>query len=220
MPTAMTFTSLQEDLRRYLERGEVTDPTVYDQLPRLINNAEREIAQDLKILGFLDPLNSNLVAGTSVYAKPDRWRATASMNIGLSDGGAPPVYNERKQIYTRGYEYCRAFWPNSNLRGVPKFYCDYNFTHWLIVPTPDFDYPWESNVWRLPALLDNTVQTNWLTDYAPTTLLYRTLVECMPFLKEDARTATFKPMYDESKSVLNVQDLKRIADRNTARESN
>lgn len=219
MPTATTFTSLQEDLRRYLERGEVTDTTVYEQLPRLINNAEREIAQDLKILGFIDPMISTLVAGTSVYAKPDRWRATVSMNFGVV-GQDPLQQNKRKQLYTRSYEYIRQYWPDSDVTGVPKFYADYNYTHWVIAPTPVINYPWEVVCWQLPALLDNVNQTNWLTDYAPTTLLYRALLECEPFLKNDERINTWKTLYEQSKGTLNVQDLRRIADRNTSRESN
>ena len=219
MPTALTFTSLQEDLRRYLERGEVADTTVYEQLPRLINNAEREIAQDLKILGFIDPMISTLVAGTSVYAKPDRWRQTVSMNYGIV-GQDLLQQNKRKQLYTRSYEYIRQYWPDSDVLGVPRFYADYSYTHWVIAPTPVINYPWEVVCWQLPALLDNINQTNWLTDYAPTTLLYRCLLECEPFLKNDQRIPTWKGMYDTSKQTLNVQDLRRIADRNTSRESN
>lgn len=219
MPTALTFTSLQEDLRRYLERGELADTTVYEQLPRLINNAEREIAQDLKILGFIDPMISTLTAGTSVYAKPDRWRQTVSMNFGVV-GQDPLQQNKRRQIYTRSYEYIRQFWPDSDVLGLPKFYADYDFNHWVVAPTPQINYPWEVVCWQLPALLDNVNQTNWLTNYAPTTLLYRSLLECEPFLKDDARIPVWKEMYMGSKGSLNVQDLRRIADRNTARESN
>lgn len=219
MPTAMTFDSLQEDLRRYLERGEISDPTVYNQLPRLINNAEREIAQDLKILGFLEPMVGALTAGTSVYTKPDRWRATASMNFG-SVGVDVGQQNKRSPLYPRAYEYVRRYWPDSDVRGVPKFYADYDFSHWIIVPTPIESYPWEVNSWLQPPLLDAVNQTNWLTLYAPTTLLYRALTECLPFIKEDERTKTFEPMYQQSKSALNMQDLKRIIDRSVARESN
>jgi hypothetical protein len=192
---------------------------VYEQLPRLINNAERAIAQDLKILGFIDPLVSSLVAGTSVYAKPDRWRATTSMNFGRV-GVDPLQKNRRTQIYSRGLEYLRQYWPDSDSRGIPRFYADYDFNHWLILPTPIDDYPWEVVCWQQPAFLDATNQTNWLSLYAPNTLLYRSLMECEPFLKEDERMALWKGEYNESKGTLNVQDLKRIADRNTSRESN
>lgn len=213
MPTAMTFNSLQDDLRGYLERGGVSDTTVYNQLPRLINNAERDIAQDLKILGFIDPLLSGLVAGTSVYQKPDRWRATVSMNF-----GAGVSQNDRTPIYPRSYEYCRRYWPNSDSRGVPKFYADYQYNYWLVVPTPVADYPWEILCWRLPALLDGTNQSNWLTDYAPTTLLNKSLENCWRFLKNNDMAQVWNGEYQKSSASLNGQDLQRIIDRNTARE--
>lgn len=223
MPTALTFTSLQQDLRRYLERGEVTDPTVYNQLPRLINNAERECAIDLQILGFLTPAISAFAAGTSVYDKPDRWRSTASMNFGTLNGtdtGLLAPGNNRVQVYPRSLEYCRQYWPDSDARGVPKFYADYDYNHWLIVPTPVAAYPWEINTWSMPALLDDTNQTNWWTAYAPTTLLYRSLLECEPFLKQDDRIPVWKALYDDSKGKIDMQDVRRIVDRNTSRERN
>jgi hypothetical protein len=42
MATAMTFTSLKQDVQRYLERGDTlaSDPIVFEQIPRLINLAE------------------------------------------------------------------------------------------------------------------------------------------------------------------------------------
>jgi hypothetical protein len=54
MPQAMTFDNLRDDVRNYLERGAslATDPIVYEQIPKLINLAERRIARDLKLQGF------------------------------------------------------------------------------------------------------------------------------------------------------------------------
>ena len=212
MPTAMTFTSLQEDLRRYIERGEVNDPTVYDQLPRLINNAEREIAQDLKILGFKNVVTADLIAGQSVYDKPDRWRSTVGMWYGA---GAD---QERTPLFTRAYDYCRTYWPVPSERSAPEFYCDYDYYHWLIVPTPVATVPWEVIYYQQPALLDNANQTNWLTNLAPTTLLYRALLECEPFLKNDDRIPTWKAFYSESKARLDAQDIQRIVDNSTSRQ--
>lgn len=84
MSEVMTFTSLEADLRAYAERGYPSDPTVYAQIPRLISNAERRIATELKIQGFLVPANFSLEKGNPVIEKPDRWRETASINIGVA----------------------------------------------------------------------------------------------------------------------------------------
>ena len=81
MPASMTFTSLQSDIRNYLERGGATDPIVYEQIPRLITLAERRIARELKIQGFQTVVNTTLQSGVAVYPKPDRWRDTISINL-------------------------------------------------------------------------------------------------------------------------------------------
>src|SRR6267154_4819030 len=128
MPTAMTFNSLLADVQAYIERGTAVDPTVLNQLPTLINDAEREIARELKIQGFIAAVTSVLTAGTSVYAKPDRWRETISMNFG---NGTPGNFVIRTSLYPRAYEYCRQYWPNEALTALPVYYADYNYSNWL-----------------------------------------------------------------------------------------
>ena len=56
MSTTMTFATLKQDVQRYLERGATlaSDPVVFEQIPRLINLAERRIARELKIQGFIN----------------------------------------------------------------------------------------------------------------------------------------------------------------------
>ena len=215
MHTNMTFTTLQADVRRYLERGasSATDPTVFEQIPRLINLAERRIARELKIEGFIEAVTGTFIAGKSVYDKPDRWRDTVSMNFGTG-----PTFAERTPIFTRGYEYCRTFWPNESERDQPQFYSDYNYDHWLIVPTPDQDYPFEVVYYALPPLLDETTETNWVTEYAPQLLLYATLLEATPFLKNDDRIGTWQAFYDRAAAMISGEDIGKILDRASARK--
>lgn len=215
MPVAMTFNSLQVDLRRYLERGYVEDTEVYEQLPSLINLAERGIATELKILGLLEVVTGVMAAGTSVYPKPDRWRATASLNFGV---GVGPL-QERVPLYPRAYEYCRLYWPNPAIQDQPEFYADYNYTHILIVPTPASAYPFEWNYWQQPPLLDNANQTNWLTDFAPSALLSGSLVQCFPYVKDGVWKKEWQEMYTRDLGLLNGQDLQRIIDRTTVRRT-
>lgn len=214
MPTAMTFTSLKEDMRRYLERGYVVDTTVYEQLPSLINLAERAIATELKFQGFVNVVVTTLVQGTSVYDKPDRWRATISMNFGTGTEN-----NTRTPLFPRSYEYSRAYWPDSTEQDVPLFYSDYDYQHWLVVPTPAANYPIEILYYQQPPLLDETNETNWLTDYAPNALLYRALLEATPFLKNDERIPTWSAMYGQQMQAINTQDLLKIVDRSATRKA-
>ncbi|CAB4144916.1 hypothetical protein UFOVP468_77 [uncultured Caudovirales phage] len=215
MATTMTFTTLQQDVRRYLERGATLaeDAIVYEQIPRLINLAERRIARELKIQGFINVVTDTLIVGQSVYQKPDRWRDTVSINIGTGDS-----YNVRKFLFTRDYEYLRSYWPDESLTEEPVFYADYNYTNWLILPPPDEVYPFEVLYYELPVLLDDANQTNWLTDYAPQVLLYASLLEATPFLKNDDRIPVWQQMYDRSAAMLNGEDLAKILDRSAVRK--
>jgi hypothetical protein len=214
MPQAMTFTSLQNDVRSYLERGasSVTDPLVFAQIPSLINFAERRISRDLKIQGFQVAVVTTLQAGVAVLAKPDRWRDTISMNIGTGTGN-----NTRQQLFTRGYEYVRSYWPDETQVAEPVFYADYNYTNWIIAPTPDEAYPIEILYYELPVLLDENTQTNWLTQYAPNLLLYATLLEATPFLKNDERIPVWQSMYASAAQALQGEDMSKVLDRGAVR---
>jgi len=203
----MTYSSLLEDVRRYLERGFTaeSDQIVYEQLPRLITLGERRISRELKIQGFIRAVTTPLQAGVATYRKPDRWRDTVSMTL----NGAP--------IFARAYEYCRNYWPDEAQTATPQFYADYDYNHWLITPTPNADSTLEVMYYEQPRFLGEDFQTNWLTEYAPDLLLYAPLLEATPFLKKDERIGTWQQMYDRAAQALNGEDLKKIMDRSAQR---
>ena len=214
MATAMTFTTLKQDVQRYLERGDTlaSDPIVFEQIPRLINLAERRIARELKIQGFINVVTAQLLADNPVVTKPDRWRDTVSMFIGTGTNN-----DTRSALYTRSYDYLRSYWPDATQTGEPLFYSDYDYNHWLVAPTPDADYPIEILYYQLPPLLTEEAQTNWLTENAPEILLYATLLEATPFLKNDERIGVWQQMYDRAAQALNGEDLSKILDRSAKR---
>lgn len=216
MAETMTFTSLIADVQSYLERGASlsVDPMVYGQIPRLIALAETRIAVELKLLGFKRVVTGTLSSGVAVYDKPERWRETISINIGT---GA--TFESRKSLFTRAYEYLLAYWPDRTATDEPEFYADYDFDHWLISPTPDQDYPWEVSYYEKLQPLDATNETNWLTDVVPQLLLYATLLEAAPFLKNDARIQTWQTLYDRALAAVSGEDISKVSDRNTSRKA-
>ena len=66
-------------------------------------------------------------------------------------------------------------------------------------------------------MLGDDFQSNWLTEYAPEVLLYASLLEATPFLKNDERVQMWQALYDRSAQALNGQDLGRILDRSAQR---
>lgn len=216
MPTYMNFSTLSTDVQNYIERGAspINDPTVFAQIPRMINACERKIAQTLKLQGILTPLidPNGLVQGNGVVTKPDRWRQTASMFYGAGTGN-----ESYTPLLPRSLEYCRWYWPDDTQEGAPQFYADYDYQHWLIVPTPDADYPLQSNCYLQPELLDTSNQTNFFTDYTPNLLLYGTLLEAMPFLKNDDRIQSWQLYWNTEIQSLIDQDIGKLFDRTAER---
>jgi len=207
MPAAvvMTYDSLVDDIQSYLER---TDAATLDKIPTFIMLAEQVIAAEIKFLGNLTVAESNMTANNPIIAKPARWHKTVSMNVTV-DGQKFPVL-------LRKYEYLREYWPDQTEAAVPEYYCDYDYGNWLVAPTPDVAYDFEVLYYQRVQPLDSTNQTNWFTEYAPQALLYGSLLQAMPFLKNDERMGMWQQQYTAIMNTLKAEDIQRIGDRQTS----
>lgn len=200
----MTYDSLVDDISSYLER---TDQETLEKIPTFIMLAEQVIATDLKFLGNLTVAESNLIQNEPVIQKPARWRKTVSLNV--------TVNGEKQPVFLRKYEYLREYWPNATNTDVPRFYCDYDYDHWLIAPTPAEDFAYEVLYYQRVQPLDSSNQTNWFTQNAPQAILYGTLLQAMPFLKNDERIPMWQGQYTQVIEMLKIEDISRIGDRQT-----
>ena len=198
----MTYDSLVDDISTYLER---TDQATLQKIPTFIMLAEQVIAAEIKFLGNLTVQQSTMTATQAVIDKPARWHKTVSMNV--------VVAGERQPVLLRKYEYLREYWPDATETGVPKFYSDYDYTHWLVAPTPSDDFVFEVLYYERIQPLDSSNQTNWFTIYAPQALLYGSLLQAMPFLKNDERIPMWQAQYDLIMQTLKAEDIQRIGDR-------
>lgn len=198
----MTYDSLVENIQSYLER---TDAATIAKIPLFIMLAEQVIAAEIKFLGNLTVNTSQMVANENVIDKPARWHKTVSMNI--------TVAGKRQPVLLRKYEYIRNYWPDPSEADVPLFYCDYDYTHWMVGPTPDVAYDFEVLYYERAQPLDSSNQTNWFTVYAPQALLYGSLLQAMPFLKNDDRIPMWEAQYKQIMDVLKTEDKLRVADR-------
>ncbi len=204
MPTAvvMTYDSLASDIQGYLER---TDTATVEKIPTFIMLAESVIASEIKFLGNLTVVESAMTLNNPILQKPSRWHKTVSMNV--------TVDGEKQPVFLRKYEYLREYWPNDTKLDVPKFYCDYNYDNWLVAPTPSTNFDFEVLYYERVQPLDSTNQTNWFTIYAPQALLYGSLLQAMPWLKNDDRIPMWKAEYQAIIATLKAEDVTRIGDR-------
>lgn len=199
-PSAMTYTSLRESVEEYAERH---DEPFLHHIPRFIMLAENRIASEVRGLGMLKAANG-LMHG-AVLQKPTRWRETASIQV--------TVDGQRVILKNRSYEYCRFYAPDASVTGTPRFYAEYDYEHWLIVPTPADDYNFEVLYFERPEPLSDSNQVNWTTQYAPQLILYAALLEAQPFLKLDGRIATFQAFYEGAAAAVTNEAKRRVLDR-------
>jgi hypothetical protein len=200
--SVMTYDSLVENIQSYLNR---TDTATLEKIPLFIMLAEQIIASQIKFLGNLTVNTSTMVVGQPIIDKPARWHKTVSMNV-LVDG-------QRQPVLLRKYEYLREYWPDATSEDVPVYYGDYDYTHWLVAPTPDVAYTYEVLYYERIQPLDTSNQTNWFTIYAPQALLYGSLLQAMPYIKNDDRSAMWQAHYDQIMQTLKQEDIQRIGDR-------
>lgn len=197
----MTYDSLTSTVLQYLERR---DRAVVDAVPTFITLAEFEIAEQIKTLGQLQVVESTMLADNATLQKPARWRKTVSMSV--------TVNGKKQPVLLRKYEYLKNYWPDSSQTDVPLYYADTDWDHWFIAPTPDQDYEFEVLYYERIAPLSSTNQTNWLTQNAPNAMLFGTLLQAMPFLKNDQRQI-FQQKYTEAMQTLKGEDVSRVGDR-------
>ena len=198
----LTYDSLTQLVLQYLERS---DPAVVAFIPTAITLAEFEIAQVIKTLGQMEVVDATMEIGNPVIQKPARWRKTVSMTVTTTAGKQP--------VFLRKLEYLNNYWPDVSATGTPLFYADYDYDHWFIAPTPDAAYAFEALCYTRLAPLDSANQTNWLTQNAPNAMLFGTLKQTAPFLKDDARLAVWSGLFDAAMAALKTEDQLRIGDR-------
>jgi hypothetical protein len=197
----MTYDSLTEIVLQYLERQ---DAAVVNAIPTFITLAEFEIAEQIKTLGQLEIVESTMDTDNPILQKPARWRKTVSMSV--------TVDGKRQPILLRKYEYLKNYWPDNSLTDVPLYYADTDWDHWYLAPTPDQAYEFEVLYYERVSPLSSVNQTNWITQNAPNAMLFGTLLQAMPFLKNDQRQI-FQQKYTEAMQILKGEDVSRVGDR-------
>ncbi len=205
----MTYNSLTSTVLQYLERS---DAAVVNAIHTFITMCEFEIAQNIKTLGQMEVADSNMIIGNPVIPKPARWRKTTSMTLSVS--------GQKQPMLVRKLEYLNAYAQDVTATGIPLYYADYDYDHWLVAPTPNQAYAFEALCYTRLEPLSSTNQTNWLTQNAPNAMLFGTLKQTAPFLKNDARLALWKQMFDEALASLKTEDTLRIADRSAVAVDN
>jgi hypothetical protein len=195
----MTYDNLVQDVINYMERN---DAQFVAQIPSLIGLAESAIAAELKTYLQMTVVETTLLEGQVILAKPARWRKTISMKT----NGKPMLM--RSQDYIAQYQ-------SESDPGVPLYYAEYDYNNWAFAPAPDADYPVEIIYYSEIQPLDTTNQQNLFTREAPQAMLFGTLLQAQGYLKALDKLPVWKGYYTDALAALKKEDSSRRIDRNT-----
>lgn len=205
MAFILTYTNLVNDvIPSYLERN---DPETLANIPIWVDNAQRVISRDFESLGFITYVTGTLTPDQAVYQKPNGWSNTLNINVGNGVN-----FNTMNNVLLRQYTFLIEYWPDRTQTGFPQYYADYGYSNWIFAPTPDQAYPFEASFLGLGIVIDSTVSTNWLTQFAPDLLIKATLREGMVYLKNDQRLQVLNQEYDMILKGLKNQSRERMTD--------
>lgn len=199
-----TYPELLILVPQYAER---TDSAFAAQIPTFVALAENRLATGMKQQGFQSVVMGQLPL-TPVLSKPSFWKETISFYYTNSAG-------ERNPLFLRPLEYVRNYWPNPSTTSLPRFYADYNATHFLLGPTPSSGFDFELVYYARLQPLGDVNANNWLTLNAPQALFAAIMVEACRYTKNAARQAAWEDMYMSSASDLKQENSERQADRTT-----
>lgn len=207
MSYVATFNSLSASLLAYQNRN---DDRFIAAIPSFFAFAIQRMSRDLKTLGLDCFATFQFNFGNSpILEKPSDWRATLYLKYFTGQGNT--VSN---LLLPRSKPYLDLYWPDNSLKAPPKYYADYDYTHFYIAPNPDQAYDGELGYFATLSPLDENNQVNWATKYAPDTIFKALQIEANIFLQNYADVEFFTNAYNASMQKLVEENIVRKLDQN------
>lgn len=195
MPLAQNdYFGLVNDIQQYMQNSSLS---LTNEIPRFISNAQQAIALDLKSIEDRVTVDFNLVIGQQIVPKLQDYKNLSTFYIFTASPATPLIYNILTPLKSASLDYCYIYSPNQSVLAQPLYIAEADVYNFLITPTPDKEYPARIIYYQLPLALSELTPTNTLTNNAYNLLLYRCLLEAIPYEKADERTK-YDQLYSET----------------------
>ena len=187
-----TFTELKDAVADWLDRSDLTA-----RIPDFITLAEARLNRDLRIRPMEVRSSMETTSGQRYFNLPGGYLQMRNMQMNTNP--ITPLEYITPEMLDRLY--------GSDTTGKPRAYTLIG-DEIQLAPVPDSDYTVEMAFYeKFTPLGDGTsgtVTNNWLTLNAPDVLLYGSLLEAEPFIKNDERIALWLNAY--SSAIRKLQD--------------
>ena len=191
-----TFTELKDAVADWLDRSDLTA-----RIPDFITLAEARVNRDLRIRAMEVRSTMTTTAGKQYFNLPTNY--IQMRNIQLNTNPTTPLEYITPEMLDRLY--------GSSTTGKPRAYSLIG-DEIQLAPIPDSAYTLEMAFYeKFSPLGDGTggsVVSNWLTSNAPDVLLYGSLLEAEPFIKNDERIGVWVNAYNSAVTKIQSADAR------------
>jgi len=189
-----TYNSLRQAIQDYTDNVE---ETFVNNIDSFITQTEERVLKSVPLELFRKNANTNIVAGNKYIPKPTDWLYSFSLSIG---SGA-----DKEFLLNKDTNFVQEFWPDDSETGFPRYYADFDLDNFIVAPTPDAAYNAELHYFYRPvSLVDEPSGVTWLSENAPTVMLYGSLVEAYIFMKgEPDMISVYDQRFSQALSNLN-----------------
>ena len=191
-----TFTELKAAVADWLDRSDLTA-----RIPDFIALAEARVNRDLRIRAMEVRSTMTTTAGKQYFNLPTNY--IQMRNIQLNTNPVTPLEYITPEMMDRLY--------GSSTTGKPRAYTLIG-DEIQLSPIPDSAYYLEMAFYeKFSPLGDGTggsVVSNWLTSNAPDVLLYGSLLEAEPFIKNDERIGVWVNAYNSAVTKIQSADAR------------
>ena len=194
---SFTYTTLKTAVQDYLDSTETSFVT---NLPTFITTTEERILKSVQLDDFRKNQVGNFTASGPYLECPTDYLSPFSMAV--IDSSSNYNYLLLKQV-----SFIRDYTPNASTTGQPKYYAEFDNNTFIVAPTPDSTYEVELHYYYRPASLTSTTgsETTWLSENAPTAMLYGSLVEACTYLKNYESIPVYESKFQEA--ILGLKNL-------------
>jgi len=206
-----TYAELVTQIREYTETdSNVLTTTIINDM---IEHAEMRLYRELDLDAYKKNATASLTSGTPFVTLPGsiptNFSAIRIVTIYSPSGSLGGLTDsERRVLRKKDVSYLSEYWPNRTTTGIPKYYANYDEDSILIAPTPNAAYTIDLEYSALPTGLSSSNTTTWISNNAPTALLYACLLEAFKFLKGPAdMLATYTAAYTNAVKTLATEQM-------------
>jgi len=209
---SFTYGELKQAIKDYTEYEETGFVT---NIPLFIRMSEERILKNVQLSLFRKNATASLTQAYQYLRVPDDFLAPFSLSLRTATGN-PIVFGDTFFAEFKDPSFVQTYTPDATTTGVPRYYCQFDVTNFLLAPTPDVAYTAELHYFYRPNSLTQGTDTEktWLSTNAEMALLYGALIEAYIYMKgEQDVMAMYNSRFQEAMNgVKMLGEAKEVTD--------